>query len=100
MLREKGFGSKNCFQSNNFRDISGAESPVVQLLSHVLKEVTQLERGRDEGQDGKQAQLTTVYACLRVPIPASVKSLLLDTAGILSPYPYPRKASIMLPFVI
>lgn len=57
---------------------------MAQSRSHVLKEVTQLEGGSEGGQDGKQAQLTTVGACLLVPAPASVRSLL-DEAGILSP---------------
>lgn len=59
---------------------------MVQLLSHALKEVTLLEGRSEGGQGGKKAQLTTVEACLLVPAPASVRSLL-NEAGIISPQP-------------
>lgn len=69
---------------------------MAQLLSLVLREVL-LSGGGWEG--GSWAQLTTVQDCLLVPAPASVRSLLMKQAFSLSTHS-PRKASIMLPFVL
>lgn len=79
--------------------ISGTHFPMAQLLSHVLRGVTVLEGGCEGSRGGKRAQLTTVEDCPLVPAPASVRSLLMKQAFSL-PTHYPRKASIMLPFVL
>jgi hypothetical protein len=66
---------------------------VVQLLSHVLKEVTVLEGGSEGSQDGKQAQLTTVRACFLVPAPALQCQITPspNETGIISLYSLPKE---------